>query len=50
MQANFALLFIVLAIVLFAISAAGVASRINLQSMGLACLALAMFITGWKVT
>ena len=40
---------LLLAVVLFAISAAGVASRVNLQSTGLALLALALLIAGWKI-
>lgn len=37
---------LLLALLCFVISAAGVASRINLQSLGLALLVLGMLLTG----
>lgn len=37
-----ATLFLILALILFVVSAAGVSSRINLQSAGLACVVVAM--------
>lgn len=37
-----ATLFLVIALILFVVSAAGVSSRINLQSAGLACVVIAM--------
>ncbi len=39
-----ATLFLIAALILFIVSAFGVASRINLQSAGLACLVLSMII------
>ena len=49
MQFTIATVLLLLAIVLFSLSAAGVASRLNLQSAGLALLATAMFVTGiWR--
>lgn len=41
---------LLLAVVLFVLSAAGLVSRVNLQSAGLAFLALALLIVGWKVS
>ena len=48
MPLTIASVFILLAIIFFALSAANIAARINLQSVGLAMLAIALFITGWK--
>ena len=39
-----ATLFLIAALILFVISAFGVASRINLQSAGLACLVLSLIL------
>lgn len=39
-------LFLIAALILFIVSAAGVSSRINLQSAGLACLTASLLIGG----
>lgn len=42
---SFAVLFLVIALVLFIVDVIGVASRVNLQSAGLACVVASM-LTG----
>ena len=48
MQLTIASVLLLLAVICFAISAAGIASRVNLQSAGLALMALALLLTGWR--
>jgi len=43
---SIATLFLILALILFVVSAAGVSSRINLESAGLACVVVAMLAGG----
>lgn len=49
MPITLASVLLLLAIICFVLSAAGVTSRINLESAGLALLATALLITGWRV-
>lgn len=49
MPITLASVFLLLAIICFVLSAAGVASRINLESSGLALMAMAMLIAGWRI-
>jgi len=49
MPITLASVLLLLAVICFVLSAAGVTSRINLESAGLALMATAMLIAGWRV-
>ena len=49
MPITLASVLLLLAVICFVLSAGGVASRINLESAGLALLAMAMLVAGWRV-
>ena len=48
MQITISTVLLLLAIICFALAAAGVPSRINLEALGLALLTIAIAVTGWK--
>ena len=48
MPITLASVLLLLAIICFVLSAAGIASRLNLESCGLALLATALLLTGWR--
>ncbi len=43
---SIAIIFMILALILFVLAAIGIASRINLTAAGLACLTASLLITG----
>jgi hypothetical protein len=48
MQLTIVTLLLLLALLCFVLSAAGVSSRLGLESAGLALLTIALIINGWK--
>ncbi len=43
---SIAIIFMILALILFVLAAIGIASRINLTAAGLACVTVSLLITG----
>ena len=49
MPITLATILLLLAVICFVLAAAGIASRLNLESCGLALMAMALLVAGWKV-